>query len=191
MSDIEQIHAWLTEAQAQMLRFTQLHISPREDAEDVVQETLVSALTCGESFLGKADFRTYLFAILKNKIADMLRKKYRHKAVLLAVEDEDEFDNLWFDESGHWRSEEAFAKWPHPEQALQSKQFFKILDICLEQLPSNIAAVFTMHEMLQFTADEVCENFQISRVNYWKIMSRARKQIQYCLNQKWFAREAS
>lgn len=186
MSNLEQVHAWLTEAQSQMLRFTRLHISPLEDAEDVVQEALVSALTCGENFLGQSEFRTYLFAILKNKIADALRQRYRQKAVVFNMEEDDEFDSVWFDEQGHWRKEQSFTKWSDPDQALQNKQFFQILDICLEQLPSAIAAVFTMRELLQFSAEEVCENFQISRENYWKIMSRARKQIQFCLNQKWF-----
>jgi len=170
-----------------MLRFTQLHISPHEDAEDVVQETLVAALTCGENFLGKAEFKTYLFAILKNKIADALRHKYKHKSLMIALDDQDELDNLWFDEQGHWQKEQAFATWSHPDQALQSKQFFEVLDICLERLPSSIASIFTMRELLDFSSHEVCQNFQLSQENYWKTMSRARKQIQYCLNQKWFS----
>ena len=42
-----------------------------------MQEALVSALQYSGSFSGRSAFKTWVFAILKNKIVDLIRQKQR------------------------------------------------------------------------------------------------------------------
>ena len=56
----------------------------------------------------------------------------------------------------------------------------------MNKLPDKVARVFSMKELLELEADEVCQTLGLSRSDYWQCMSRARKQIQLCLNQSWF-----
>ncbi len=56
----------------QMLRFASSQLSDASLAEDVVQEALIGALKNARSFGGRAALKTWVFAILKNKIADAL-----------------------------------------------------------------------------------------------------------------------
>jgi RNA polymerase sigma-70 factor (ECF subfamily) len=46
-------------------------------AQELVQDTLVAALEARKNFSGKASEKTRLTVILKHKIMDLFRKKYR------------------------------------------------------------------------------------------------------------------
>jgi len=168
-----------------MLRFAQLHLQPREDAEDAVQDTLAAMLTADPQALRQADPRHYLFGILRNKITDRLRRKYRPE-IGYSEAFADDLDNTLFDERGHWVAGVAPAAWVSPDATLQTDQFFAIVDLCVLKLPPKPARVFSMKEFLECDAEEICSALGLSKADYWQCMSRARKQLQLCLNQTWF-----
>ncbi len=170
---------------APMLRFALLHLQPREDAEDAVQDTLTAMLAVDPETLAQTDPKRYLFGILKNKVTDRLRHKYRPEVGY----DEafaDDIDNTLFDQRGHWVDGVAPGTWSTPDLHLQRDQFFAIVDICVLALPAKPARVFSMKEFLECEAEEICATLGLSKADYWQCMSRARKQIQLCLTQKWF-----
>ena len=65
---------FLHDLRQQMMKFAVLQLSSFHQAEDVVQEALVSALQHLGSFSGRAAFKTWVFAILKNKIVDLIHQ---------------------------------------------------------------------------------------------------------------------
>ena len=73
--------AFLRELREQMLKFARLQLNDEQLAEDAVQEALIGALKNARSFARQAALKTWVFAILKNKIADILRGKYRRNEV--------------------------------------------------------------------------------------------------------------
>lgn len=174
-----------------MLRFALLHLQPPEEAEDAVQDTLLALLKVQPAALKQNDPRHYLFGILKNKIADRLRSKYRsevsyHEAFGDSSAENDVLDQELFDAQGHWQPGMAPAVWYDPESHMQHSQFFMVVDLCVHQLPPKVARVFSMKELLECDSAEVCDILGLSKTDYWQCMSRARKQLQICLNQKWF-----
>ena len=168
-----------------MLRFARLHLQPREDAEDAVQDALAALLEADPSGAWAQDPRRYAFGILKHKVTDRLRRKYRGE---VAYEDacDDGLDALLFDARGHWAPGMAPSAWSAPDQALQSVQFFAVVDLCVERLPAKTARVFSMKEFLDCEATEICDTLGLSKTDYWQCLSRARKQLQLCLHQHWF-----
>jgi len=176
---------WALEWRSAMLRFAQLHLQPREDAEDAVQDALAAALGVRPDAVAEGDPRRYLFGILKNKITDRLRQKYRHESSSLENFDDD-LDQILFDQRDHWHAGMAPAAWRTPEAHLESDQFFEVVDICVGKLPKKVARVFSMKELLDCEPEEVCGTLNLSKADYWQCMSRARKQIQLCLTQNWF-----
>ena len=65
----------LTQIREQMLKFATLQVNNPVLAEDLVQESFLSAFNNLEHFKRQAAFKTWVFAILKNKIIDFLRQK--------------------------------------------------------------------------------------------------------------------
>lgn len=175
--------------QKAMLKFALLHIQPREEAEDAVQDCLIALLEASTKLESLADVRPYVFGVLRNKIADRLRNKYRHNALHLDMQ-ADDFDELLFDLDDKWLPNVAPAKWSSPDAQFESEQFFQVVDFCVERLPKQIAQVFSMREFLDFDAPSICEVLNITKAAYWQCLSRARKQLQICLNNEWFNGEA-
>ena len=63
----------------QMLSYAARQLGDDELAEDVVQDAFVAAFDRADAFRGEAALKTWVFAILKNKIADALRGRYRRQ----------------------------------------------------------------------------------------------------------------
>ena len=170
-----------------LLRFARLQLRDDAAAEDAVQETLAAALASADKFAGKAQAKTWAFAILKNKIVDHIRQRAR-EPTLNVYDDElpdDAFDAL-FDERHHWKPSERPTQWGDPEQSLEDAQFWRVFDACLERLPSNTARVFMMREFLGFETDEICKELSLSSSNCWVILHRARMALRLCLESQWF-----
>lgn len=156
------------------------------DAEDVVQETLLAALSARDGFSGRSSLRTWLTGILKHKIIDAIRQKQR-RAAIASLDETNELDSVdaMFDDNGAWKA--LPADWGDPENALSRSEFVRVLEQCLERLPPNAARVFTMREVLELDSDEICKELTITANNLWVILYRARMALRRCLEQNWFA----
>ena len=184
--------AELMESRKLLLHFTRLQLPDYPDlAEDLVQDTLLSAYSAGDSFQGRALVNSWLFAILKNKIIDALRQIGRQRKVFTALDDEllDETFESHFFPNGHWTPEGQPQHWNNPEKSLNNNEFQKILQSCLYNLPENTARVFTLKEILGFSSNEIQQMCGISTANYHTIMHRARESLRQCLQIKWFNQE--
>lgn len=184
--------AELMESRKLLLHFTRLQLPDYPDlAEDLVQETLLSAYSASDSFQGRALVNSWLFAILKNKIIDALRQIGRQRKVFTALDDEllDETFESHFFPNGHWTPEGQPQHWNNPEKSLNNNEFQKILQSCLYNLPENTARVFTLKEILGFSSNEIQQMCGISTANYHTIMHRARESLRQCLQIKWFNQE--
>ena len=172
-----------------LLRVAQLQLRERDQAEDVVQETLLAALEAQQNFAGKSSVKTWLTGILKHKIIDAIRKKSREPAVS-TLNDEMDIDDLdaFFNDNDrdHWETKPA--EWRNPERDLEQKQFMIMMDFCLEKLPPNTARVFMLREVMELESDEICKECRITTTNLWVILYRARMLLRKCLEQNWFAR---
>jgi RNA polymerase sigma-70 factor, ECF subfamily len=169
-----------------LLRVAVLQLRDSDLAEDVVQDTLLAALQGAGGFSGRSSLKTWLTGILKHKIVDAIRKKGRGP-IISSLDEEcqiDDFDAL-FDELGHW--ENPPATWGDPEGELSRRQFFDVVDFCLEKLPPNTARVFMMREVMELDGDEICKELSITSTNLWVILYRARVALRQCLEQNWFA----
>ena len=180
------IAAQLDAHRGYLLRVARLQLRDDALAEDVVQETLLAALS-GSTFSGKSSLKTWLTGILKHKIIDAIRRKQREPLLASTFDDEcdiEDLDGLFKAPFGAWDSPPA--EWGDPEQALNRSQFFDIMDLCLEKLPPNTARVFMMREVMGLESDEICKELAITANNLWVILYRARMSLRECLEQNWF-----
>lgn len=185
---------FLTEIRRDMLRFASLQLRDDPLAEDVVQEAMVAALDGEKQFAGRSAVKTWIFAILRNKIVDAIRQKSRSVNFTALLPDEAEMDQAFealFKPSAHWLPEERPADWGDPEAALHQEQFWAVFEACLKHLPENTARVFMMREFLEFDTAEVCRELNISTSNCHVILHRARNGLRRCLEGSWFTTGAS
>lgn len=189
-SDIEQT---ITAMRPQLLRFARMQLRSDAAAEDMVQETLMAALEKADSFEGTATAKTWVFAILKNRITDEFRRRARRPSSesidLPEVEEASlgEFEAL-FDARGHWR--EAPPAWADPDGALEQQQFWDVFQLCLDGLPEKPGRVFMMREFLELATEDICKELKITSSNCWVLLHRARLGLRECLSHRWFGENA-
>ncbi len=181
---------YLVVLRRQMHKFAVLQLADTESAEDAVQEALMSALKNQASFKSRASLKTWVFAILKNKIADILRQNKRFVFTDRLPEDIEGVDGDGyadvFNKRGSWQSEERPSRWGNPQDSLQQTQFWKIFEICLEGLPGKQARVFMMKEFIELDPAEICSAVSISSSNLNVMLYRARLRLRACLEHNWF-----
>jgi RNA polymerase sigma-70 factor (TIGR02943 family) len=179
----------LAELRRDMLRFASLQLRDDHLAEDVVQDAMAAALAGGQEFAGKSSVKTWVFAILKNKIIDVIRQRGRTINVTALSPQEQSMDQGFealFKTNQHWKPDHRPSDWGDPEQALRHSQFMAVLEACLSHLPENTARVFMMREFLALDTTEVCAELAISTSNCHVILHRARNGLRECLEKNWF-----
>lgn len=186
MTSLPALHQQLEVMRPVLLRFALLQLRNQALAEDAVQEALLAVLEKPDSFAGQSSLRTYVTGILKYKIIDCLRSS--NKEVSLQVEDgeseADLIDSL-FKQDGH--TIEQPRAWGNPDATLEQKDFFRVLEVCLEKLPAQTARVFMMREWLDLETEEICKELSLTTSNLWVLLYRARLRLRECLDLNWFA----
>lgn len=154
-------------------------------AEDLVQETFLSALQAREDFRGDSSMRTWLTGILKHKIIDHFRKSSREKTVNNIEPLAESIDSL-FDEKGQWRVRPN--NWAvNPSELFEQKEFWKVFERCLSELPARQAQTLTLREMDGLSSEEICKVLNVSASNCWVMLYRARMYMRRCLEINWFS----
>src|SRR5450631_1917132 len=92
-----QPEGWVRKYADILYNYAIVRINDSGAAEDIVQETFLSAWRARESYLGDASEKNWLYAICKNKIIDYHRRKSSGIAKVATRE-----ENEYFDEVDHW-----------------------------------------------------------------------------------------
>ena len=165
-----------------LFSYAKARISDSGIAEDLVQETFLSAWKAKDGYKGEASEKNWLFAICKNKIID----HYRKKAKDVIQYGEGDSSSLFFDEEEHWTNESAPKDWDLDiKQPLESKEFYKILEYCKNKLQELQQSVFILKFMEGVETAEICKVLNISPSNYWVLIHRAKLQLRSCLEKNW------
>lgn len=174
---------WLDRYGDELYRFAFSRVRTATAAEELVQETLLSALRALESFRGHATERTWLFVILKRKLLDYYRRQARCREVpLLATTPAGPEENVFFEShDGHWRREQYPAAWETPDGELDHQELQRVLEQCQQKLPPQHEAVFTLRFIEELPAEEICQELHLTPANYWVIIHRAKLQLRRCL----------
>lgn len=172
---------WLHEHGDFLYRFAYFQLHDASTAEDLVQDTLLAAWSAHAQFSGQAGVRTWLTAILKNKIADHFRRTQREAPGKEALSDDD-IDAV-FSADGHWRLRPVDPQ--EPSRALEDKQFWQTLNACLAGLPAIQAQAFMLAELHEFSTAELCKVLSLSATNVWVVLHRARMRLRRCFEEGW------
>ncbi len=176
-----------------MLRFATMQLRDSHLAEDLVQDTMMTALAKASQFAGRSTLKTWVFTILRNNVIDAIHKRARTvSASDYALEGESldaTFDHL-FKENDHWTPAAKPQEWTQPDAAMEEQQFWAVFDACMDHLPENTARVFMMREVLELSSQEICETLSISTSNCHVILHRARIALRKCLEGNWFSDDA-
>ena len=195
MSNQLQPNNWVSLYADYLFSLAVIKIGNKELAEDIVQETFLSAFKARDSFKGNSSEKTWITSILKNKIIDHYRKKDVLKNVDEYLSDtEKNFHNSFFSNNeenyGHWTAATAPHDWGElpADQAILQQEFNKVVRYCIEKLPPRMVPVFMARFIDEEQAEKICKDFNITPSNYWVIIHRAKLLMRSCLEKNWISK---
>jgi len=146
-----------------LVRFAQRKLHDPMLAEDVVHDVFEAVISGRAAFAGRAALRSWLTAILKHKIVDLVRSR-----VGLDSLDEEALDDATL---------AMECPQPQPDEvAEQRQQLSRVLEK-IDALPAGLRDVMQLRVLQDQPTDAVCDALSISEDNLFVRLHRARKQL--------------
>lgn len=174
---------WNLSHREALIRFALQRVSDYGSAEDLVQDTFLSAWHGRRSFRGECTERTWLTGILRNKIIDHYRRKARRPALLSTDLEKPGLDQ----ESGiSWIERQADIRTTHrPVAAAERNEFLSELESAVEELPGKMGQAFRLRELQGRSTEEITRELKISKANLWVLIHRAKQSLGESLGEHW------
>ena len=148
-----------------LVRFARRKLLDASVAEDLVHDVFEAVATGRARFDGRSTLRTWLTAILKHKIVDLVRERSRQSSLDALLEDDTQ--------SPRW----ACSDQPGPhEQAEQRQRLMQAMQR-IQALPTSLRRVVELYVLFDQTSAEVCHSLAITQQNLWVRLHRARRQL--------------
>lgn len=140
-----------------LFAFAYRAVRQREDAEDLVQDTWISAMRTVPSFEGRSSLRTWLVSILRRRIADRFR---RSKTVELLDEDK--------------LSDDAAA----PEDRIDAYETATIAARAMDELTELERVAVTLCDVEDLDRDEASVRMGVTRGHLRVLLHRGRHKLE-------------
>ncbi|MBP6178584.1 MAG: sigma-70 family RNA polymerase sigma factor [Anaerolineales bacterium] len=136
-----------------------------QDAEDVLQNTFLSALTHLSNFEGRSSISTWLYRIASNEALMLIRRK---KPAF-------NLEDLQTDDSDEGAMPEIFVDWSVlPERELLTGESKQAIDDAIQKLPETLRMVFVLRDIEDISIKETAEILNLTETNVKTRLLRAR-----------------
>ena len=149
---------------AYLVRFAARRLRDPMLAEDAVHDVFEAVLSGRASFGGRAALRSWLTAVLKNKIVDTMRRSPDH-------------DSLDDDESGADRAAQIAFAGAGPEEIADQRQRLARTLAGIEALPRGLRDAMRLRVLDEQPTKACCRELGISEENLFVRVHRARKHL--------------
>jgi RNA polymerase sigma-70 factor, ECF subfamily len=149
-----------------LVRFARRKLVDACAAEDLVHDVFEAVATGRARFDGRSTLRTWLTAILKHKIVDLVRERSRHASLDALLDADDAPPPMW-----------AQAEQPGPLEQAEQRQRLAQTMRRIEALPPTLRRVVELYVLFDQTSAEVCHSLAITEQNLWVRLHRARRQL--------------
>jgi RNA polymerase sigma-70 factor (TIGR02960 family) len=153
-----------------------------QDAEDLVQETLLAAWRGLDEFGERASIRTWLYRIATNRSIDTLRAGARRPASGELMPEFPEptrmTEPIWLEPYPDVLLERIADEAPGPDARYETKEAIALAFVAgLQRIPPQQRAVLVLRDVLSFRAAEVAAMLELSEAAVNSLLRRARASL--------------
>ena len=163
-------HASIAEVvahRAYLVRFAMRRLRDPMLAEDAVHDVFEAVLSGRASFAGRAALRSWLTAVLKNKIVDEMRRTPAHES----LDDDDD------DEAPRSAALRVACPRPGPEEVAEQRQLLRRTLDRIDAMPSGLRDAMHLRVIEERSTESACRELGISEENLFVRVHRARKHL--------------
>ena len=151
-----------------LVQFARRRLMDPALAEDLVHDVFEAVVTGRAEFGGRSALRSWLVAILKHKIVDLVRQRAGHDSL-----DQGHGDGASDDHDGPGM--EFVCPQPRPEEVAEQRQRLHRTLRCIAELPATLRDVMELRVLQDRSTEDVCAALQISEQNLFVRLHRARR----------------
>jgi RNA polymerase sigma-70 factor (TIGR02943 family) len=181
---IKTIASWVNLYSDSLYNWALSKTKSKELSEDLVQDTFISCFKSFDSFENRSNPKTWLIAILNNKIIDHFRKNSR-MSFISSENNSEQLSNNQFNKNNFWIDNDIVDFWKDEESLIDNVKFEEHLKNCMNDLPEKWNLALTYKYLSDKKAPEICQELEISTTNYWQIVHRAKLLLKKCVETKW------
>jgi RNA polymerase sigma-70 factor (TIGR02960 family) len=158
-----------------------------QDAEDLVQETLLAAWRALDGFQGRTSLRSWLYRIATNRCLNALRDRRRRVPELPAPPDGAPVppaptrsrEPIWLEPYPDALLEGVVDRAHDPEARYEAREAIGLAFMAaLQRLPPRQRAVLVLRDVLGFRAAEVADMLEVSEASVTSALHRARTALE-------------
>lgn len=153
--DPEALEQLVREYSDELIRYAYLYVRNSEIAEDVMEDAFAALIVKKKKFKEQASFKAYMYAIVRNRCLDLLRKK---RAVPL-----DDVGNILFAEDGH--------------AALEKRERDRQIYICLNKLAPQYRDALYFTYIDGYSIEETAGIMGKNKKQVYNLLARARSSL--------------
>lgn len=167
--EIREMHDVLTRCRPSFYRNAYRHLGNAADAEDAVQDALLSAYKHLDQFKGQAQMSTWLTAIVTNSARMQLRRRPRQTHLSL--------DEPFGEEQEYSLSERLADHGPSPEDECRRAELHGYLMRFVEQLSPPLRKAFQLRDVEGLTTSEAAHILGVAEGTVKAQVARARAKL--------------
>jgi RNA polymerase sigma-70 factor, ECF subfamily len=150
-----------------LIRFAQRKLHDPMLAEDVVHDVFEAVISGRAKFGGRCALKSWLTAILKFKIVDLVRQRAGYDSLDASSDEDGEVP-----ESLALRCTQ-----PQPDEVTEQRQRLQQVLDRISALPESLRSVIELRVLQDRSTEDVCATLAISEDNLFVRLHRARKQL--------------
>jgi RNA polymerase sigma-70 factor (ECF subfamily) len=151
--------AELAEHRGFLVHYAQRRLHDPALAEDLVHDVFEAVMTGRASFAGRSALRSFLVAILRHKIVDLVRERSGH----------DSLDTCDLDDELSLPCPQ-----PRPDEVAEQRELLSRTLTRIAALPAGLRDAMQLRVLRDHTSDAVCSLLGITEQNLFVRMHRAR-----------------
>ncbi len=169
-NDPSEVKIFARDATSWIYNTTFSYVQNKEDTEEIVQDTLLSALSGLRRFKNESKLRTWVYRIALNKSKDFLKYKSRKKrsGKMVSIH---RIDN---DERAQYYEPTNFM---HPGTILESKEQMNIMFDAIQRLPEKQKSVLILAKLDKTPQKEIADMMDLTVKAVESLLTRAKKNL--------------
>jgi RNA polymerase sigma-70 factor, ECF subfamily len=156
--------AHLVEQRDFLVRFARRRLRDPAQAEDLVHDVFEAVMSGRAQFGGRCALRSWLVAVLRHKIVDLVRDT----CSLVSIDADEDDDNAM---------QAIECPQPRPDQQAEQRQRLRHALAGIAALPDALRQVVELRVLDDLSTEQVCSALAISADNLFVRLHRARRQL--------------
>ncbi len=150
-------------------------------ADEVVQESWLSAIRALPKFERRSSLKTWLLRIVANEAKTRLRKENRSLSLEAMVSESKALSDR-YDDNGQW-ADSIPQQWDSdtPDELLSVEELKQCMNRHIEALPALQGATLNLREQQGYSLADICNILEVSESNVRVLLHRARNSLFLCI----------